>query len=1014
VHHRLVIPALISLAWCSLALAQNTPPNTPTILEPAADRPLNPSDVHMETAPFSDPNPGQTLASSDFEIWDLTLNEPVWRAEGLTGAIAIHAHLGDGQFVNSLNDRRQLNPETDYRFRVRHRDNSGDPFTEWSAWAERDFTTGTLGAVYAMELHDIQQGPVPTVRTPQGAPFSLPTSTNQPRIRVTAACCGALLLEIRASGQGNKLTNPPPLSMHMPLKIEVSSGSMPLSLPELDVAFVGGNGKRLKILLPAISLIESQSIAFWVAAEGSTYSILPEHTGPTFDSVARRNLAPWLTSDDFSVSVFATGFQLPVNIAFLNNPGPNPTDPLFYVSELYGDIQLVRRNGTVTPWATGLLNFDPFGGFPGSGEGGLAGLAVEPATGNVFVSMLHNFSSNPADISGRVVRIRALSGGALAGSQTTILDLAPAQLAPSHQISALAFDPDGNLLVHVGDGFDIEAPLNLDDVRGKILRVLPTGLPLPTNPFYNATDGITARDYIYTYGHRNPFGGEFRPADNQYFMVENGPGRDRLALVLSGRNFGYNGTDESMGIFASYVWDPSIAPVDIAFLDEARFANSGFPIEYASRAFVTQSGGTWATGPGTGEEKRITEFVLDANGNRLRGPRPVATYAGSGKASCSAIAAGPGGLYFADLYKDDSFENPIARGSQILLLSYEAPPDCNVNSIADVLETLQGTTADCNWNLVPDSCDIANQISADCDADSIPDECTTTSLETTNFDDGPGPFSINGGAIRAVDGANGFIRLDTTIDTDEGAIVREPLRSTPLSRLQGRFDFRMGGLTQDNGLSFTIFEASRPSTIFFGEDGVQNAPLTVRFQNDSSDPEGPGVIDLLRNGQRFARTTLGYNLADGQWRTARMSLGPEGFTLVLITNGISVPIFVGEVVDGFEPLVAKLGFGAETKSASAFYELDNIAFALPNALDLDQDYTPDACSIDCDSIDFNNDASVFDPTDIDAFFSVFSEGPCIPESATCNDIDFNNDGSFFDPDDVDAFLRVFSEGPCRP
>jgi hypothetical protein len=70
--------------------------------------------------------------------------------------------------------------------------------------------------------------------------------------------------------------------------------------------------------------------------------------------------------------------------------------------------------------------------------------------------------------------------------------------------------------------------------------------------------------------------------------------------------------------------------------------------------------------------------------------------------------------------------------------------------------------------------------------------------------------------------------------------------------------------------------------------------------------------------------------------------------------------------------------------------------------------TPSAC----DSIDFNNDTSFFDPTDIDAFLSVFSEGPCIPATSTCNDIDFNNDGSLFDPCDIDSFLLVFSEGPC--
>jgi hypothetical protein len=68
--------------------------------------------------------------------------------------------------------------------------------------------------------------------------------------------------------------------------------------------------------------------------------------------------------------------------------------------------------------------------------------------------------------------------------------------------------------------------------------------------------------------------------------------------------------------------------------------------------------------------------------------------------------------------------------------------------------------------------------------------------------------------------------------------------------------------------------------------------------------------------------------------------------------------------------------------------------------------------VTCNDIDFNNDGSSFDPTDIDAFLSVFSEGPCIPVTAFCDDIDFNNDGSLFDPCDIDSFLLVFSEGPC--
>ncbi|MFO0856328.1 MAG: S8 family serine peptidase [Phycisphaerales bacterium] len=75
--------------------------------------------------------------------------------------------------------------------------------------------------------------------------------------------------------------------------------------------------------------------------------------------------------------------------------------------------------------------------------------------------------------------------------------------------------------------------------------------------------------------------------------------------------------------------------------------------------------------------------------------------------------------------------------------------------------------------------------------------------------------------------------------------------------------------------------------------------------------------------------------------------------------------------------------------------------------------TGDIVHVTCNDIDFNNDGSLFDPQDIEAFLSVYSEGPCIPDTATCDGIDFNNDGSIFDPEDIAAFLRVFSEGPCE-
>ena len=83
---------------------------------------------------------------------------------------------------------------------------------------------------------------------------------------------------------------------------------------------------------------------------------------------------------------FATGLQLPVNVAFLPNPGTGPDDPFFYVTELYGSVKMVTRSGQISDYATGLLNFDPNGVFPGSGEMGLVGVVVEPISGDLFVS----------------------------------------------------------------------------------------------------------------------------------------------------------------------------------------------------------------------------------------------------------------------------------------------------------------------------------------------------------------------------------------------------------------------------------------------------------------------------------------------------------------------------------------------------------------------------------------------------------------------------------------------------
>jgi glucose/arabinose dehydrogenase len=379
-----------------------------------------------------------------------------------------------------------------------------------------------------------------------------------------------------------------------------------------------------------------------------------------------------VTQPDYAVEVFATGFELPVNIAFVPNPGPNPNDIFFYVTELYGRIKVVTRDGTVTDYYSGALNTPPSGEFPGSGEKGLTGIVVDPATGDVFASMLYDADGVPDGPSyPKVVRYQSHSNGRIADNATTILDMVGENMFESHQISHLSIGPDGKLYVHMGDGFSSWTAQDLDYFRGKILRLNLDGSPATDNPFYDPADGIDSRDYVFAYGFRNPFGGAWRAADGFLYTVENGPSIDRFAKVVRGRNYLWDGTDDSMFNFAIYNWSPAVAPVNVAFIETATFNGSRFPLEKMDHAFVTESGPTWATGPVGEFGKRISEFALDSNGNLADGyPQTLIEYSGTGKATAAGLAAGPDGLYFTDLYVDQEFDTAVARGANVLRIKY--------------------------------------------------------------------------------------------------------------------------------------------------------------------------------------------------------------------------------------------------------------------------------------------------------------------------------------------------------
>jgi glucose/arabinose dehydrogenase len=439
-----------------------------------------------------------------------------------------------------------------------------------------------------------------------------------------------------------------------------------------DGTFFGANAttKQLdfnsKYVLRARFHATDSSVGDWAERKFGTYPASSPGGG-----------IPWTPLEPgYVIDRIAGGLQLPLDLAFVPNPGSGPKDPLLYMTELYGRIKVIANDGSVGTYATGLLDYNPTGQFPGSGTGGLAGVTVDPDTGDLFAGLLYDpTQDDPFDETHypKVVRLHSTDGGHTAATRTTILDMYGENQPSSHQVSNLSIGPDGKLYVHMGDGFDPATATNLDSFRGKILRINLDGSPATDNPFYDAGNGINARDYVYAYGFRNPFGGAWRDSNDAHYEVENGPKVDRLARVDEGVNYTYDGTDTSMAFGALYNWSPAHAPVNIAFVEPGTFGGSGFPDAQQDHAFVAESGPTWAKGPEV-LGKRIVEFDPDPGTDEIGGhPHTLVEYTGTGRATAAGLGAGPGGLYFTELYRDQGALTATDPGARLLRIRFGPP-----------------------------------------------------------------------------------------------------------------------------------------------------------------------------------------------------------------------------------------------------------------------------------------------------------------------------------------------------
>ena len=337
----------------------------------------------------------------------------------------------------------------------------------------------------------------------------------------------------------------------------------------------------------------------------------------------------WWVFPGFEIESVATGLDLPVNMAFIPNPGNDPEAPLLYVTELYGQIKVITNDWNVHTYARELLDYSPDYKIPGSGESGVIGICVEPNTGDLFVTMIYMDKGTPK---GKVVRMSSNDGLKMVSAKT-VIDNIPST-TKAHQIQAVSIGYDGKLYVNLGDGGEYEMAQVDDDLRGKILRMNLDGAIPDDNPAPGSC--------VYAKGLRNPFGAAWRKNDQSLYVSINGPDRDDvIARVKPGKNHGWPATMRENAIFW---WEYTQAPTALAFMQDGQF-----PDEFHDDLFVALFGNSYKKGRDI-KGKKIVKMKLNPGGAGVLAYDEFVTYIGEDAATPCGLAFGPGGLYFSDLH----------------------------------------------------------------------------------------------------------------------------------------------------------------------------------------------------------------------------------------------------------------------------------------------------------------------------------------------------------------------------
>jgi glucose/arabinose dehydrogenase len=278
-------------------------------------------------------------------------------------------------------------------------------------------------------------------------------------------------------------------------------------------------------------------------------------------------------------------------------------------------------------------------GVNSEGERGALGVALHPRwPRQPFVYVYVTRAPEGKDLRNQLLRLRIRDGRAV---DVEVLVNSPIDGRTNHNGGRIAFGPDGKLYVVIGDGgADPGTAQDLDEPRGKILRMDPDGSVPASNPFGSP---------VWSFGHRNSIGFAFDPLRGRLWQSENGPEcNDEINRVVRGGNFAW-GPNEACPdtnqdgppprLLPQHTFADTIAVTGVAFCRRCRLG-----ARYNGTMFIACAGGGACKGAGG-----PVMFAPLGKGrwSLARDPRGVPLANHSGPVYSMEVAPG-GRLYLSD------------------------------------------------------------------------------------------------------------------------------------------------------------------------------------------------------------------------------------------------------------------------------------------------------------------------------------------------------------------------------